>query len=99
MSEELRPRTRMIHAGTRRSAYAETSEALFLTQSFLYPNAETAVARFKGGDDEAEDAFIYSRYGNPTVAMFQDRIAALEGAEAAFATARPLRPAYVLLRC
>jgi len=99
MSEELRPRTRMIHAGTRRSAYAETSEALFLTQSFLYPNAETAEARFKGGNAEDEDAFIYSRYGNPTVAMFQDRIAALEGAEAAFATASGMAAVHSAVMC
>jgi O-succinylhomoserine sulfhydrylase len=61
----------------------ETSEAIFLTQGFVYPDAEAAEARFKGEDP----GFIYARYGNPTVAMFEDRIAALEGAEAAFATA------------
>ena len=78
-----RPRTRLVHAGTRRSDFAETSEALYLTQGFVYPSAEAAEARFKGEDP----GFIYARYGNPTVAMFEDRIAALEGAEAAFATA------------
>ena len=78
-----RPRTRLVHAGTRRSAFAETSEALYLTQGFVYPSAEAAEARFTGDDP----GFIYARYGNPTVAMFVDRIAALEGAEAAFATA------------
>ena len=79
------PQTKLVHAGSRRSAYGETSEALFLTQGFLYPNAEAAEARFKG--EGPEDSFIYARYGNPTVAMFEDRIAAYEGAEAAFATA------------
>jgi O-succinylhomoserine sulfhydrylase len=59
------------------------SEAIFLTQGFVYPDAEAAEARFTGEDP----GFIYARYGNPTVAMFEDRIAALEGAEAAFATA------------
>ena len=79
------PRTRLVHAGARRSAYGETSEALFLTQGFLYDSPEAAEARFKGEGDE--DAFIYARYGNPTVAMFEDRLAAYEGAEACFATA------------
>lgn len=77
-------RTRAVHAGTRRSQYGELSEAMFLTQGFVYPTAEDAEQRFiKPGDDE----YIYARYGNPTVAMFEDRIASLEGAEAAFATA------------
>lgn len=74
----------MVHGGTRRSQYNEVSEAIFLTQGFVYETAEDAQARFiQSGDDE----FIYARYGNPTVAMFEDRIAALEGAEDAFATA------------
>jgi len=81
--ENLSPRTRLVHAGARRSQFQETSEAIFLTQGFVYPDAEAAEARFKGEDP----GFIYARYGNPTVAMFEDRIAALEGAEAAFATA------------
>ncbi|MEO1291951.1 MAG: O-succinylhomoserine sulfhydrylase [Pseudomonadota bacterium] len=81
----LRPRTRLVHAGTRRSSYGEMSEALYLTQGFVYPDAESAEARFKG--EGPEDSFIYARYGNPTVAMFEDRMAALEGAEAGFATA------------
>jgi O-succinylhomoserine sulfhydrylase len=79
----MRPRTRLVHAGTRRSQFAETSEAIFLTQGFVYPDAEAAEARFTGEDP----GFIYARYGNPTVAMFEERIAALEGAEDAFATA------------
>jgi O-succinylhomoserine sulfhydrylase len=78
-----RPRTRLVHAGARRSQYGEMSEAIFLTQGFAYPTAESAEARFTGDDP----GFVYARYGNPTVAMFEDRIAALEGAEAAFATA------------
>lgn len=78
------PRTRAVHAGTRRSQYGELSEALFLTQGFDYPSAEAAEARF---EDLGPDEFIYARYGNPTTAMFEDRIAAIEGAEDAFATA------------
>jgi len=77
-------RTKLVHEGTRRSQYGELSEAIYLTQGFVYPSAEAAQERFEAlGDDE----FIYARYGNPTVAMFEDRIASLEGAEAAFATA------------
>jgi len=77
-------RTRAVHSGTRRSQYGEVSEALFLTQGFVYDTAEDAEARFL---ETGPDEFIYARYGNPTVAMFEERIAALEGAEDAFATA------------
>ena len=84
MTKDLNPRTRAVHAGSRRSQYGEVSEAIFLTQGFVYESAEQAEARFiEAGPDE----FIYARYGNPTVAMFEERIAALEGAEDAFATA------------
>ena len=77
-------RTKAVHSGIRRSQYNEVSEAIYLTQGFVYDTAEDAEARFiKAGEDE----FIYARYGNPTVAMFEDRIAALEGAEDGFATA------------
>ncbi len=79
-----KPRTRAVHAGTRRSQYGELSEALFLTQGFAYGTAEAAEARFL---EAGEDEYIYARYGNPTVRMFEERIAALEGAEDAFATA------------
>ncbi|MFQ6549094.1 O-succinylhomoserine sulfhydrylase [Aestuariibius sp. 2305UL40-4] len=76
--------TKAVHTGIRRSQYGEVSEAIFLTQGFVYDTAEAAEARFlQSGPDE----FIYARYGNPTVAMFEDRIAAIEGAEDAFATA------------
>lgn len=77
-------RTKAVHGGTRRSQYNEVSEAIFLTQGFVYDSAEQAEARFI---ESTRDEFIYARYGNPTVAMFEDRIAALEGAEDAFATA------------
>ena len=81
---DWKPRTKAVHSGIKRSQYGEVSEAIFLTQGFVYDTAEDAEARFiKSGEDE----FIYARYGNPTVAMFEDRIAALEGAEAGFATA------------
>ena len=77
-------RTLAVHAGTRRSQYSEMSEAIFMTQGFVYESAEAAEARFAQAD---EDEFIYARYGNPTVRMFEERIAALEGAEDGFATA------------
>ncbi|MEO0390347.1 MAG: aminotransferase class I/II-fold pyridoxal phosphate-dependent enzyme, partial [Pseudomonadota bacterium] len=77
-------RTRAVHSGTRRSQYGEVSEAIFLTQGFVYDSAEAAAQRFEAA---GEDEFIYARYGNPTVRMFEERIAALEGAEDAFATA------------
>lgn len=77
-------RTKLVHGGTKRSQWGEVSEALFLTQGFVYDTAESAEARFVA---LGEDEFIYARYGNPTVAMFEERIALLEGAEDAFATA------------
>ncbi|MEX0280516.1 MAG: O-succinylhomoserine sulfhydrylase [Arenibacterium sp.] len=84
MTSKWDKRTKAIHSGTRRSQYGEMSEAIFLTQGFAYESAEAAEARFiETGDDE----FIYARYGNPTVRMFEERIAALEGTEDAFATA------------
>ncbi|MFW2588315.1 aminotransferase class V-fold PLP-dependent enzyme [Sagittula sp. SSi028] len=77
-------RTTLVHGGTRRSQYGEVSEAVFLTQGFVYDNAEAAEARFvQAGEDE----FIYARYGNPTVRMFEDRMAAITGYEDAFACA------------
>lgn len=75
--------TNLVHGGTERSPYGETSEALYLTQGFVYDNAEAAEARFAGD----EDGFIYSRYANPTVAMFEERMKLLEGTPAAMATA------------
>jgi O-succinylhomoserine sulfhydrylase len=74
-----RPETRLVHSGTLRSQYGETSEALFLTQGYVYNSAEECEARFKGEDP----GFIYSRYSNPTIAMFERRMIELEGAEAA----------------
>ena len=79
----LRPETRLVHSGILRSQFAENSEALFLTQGYVYDEAETAEARFSG----KEPGFVYSRYANPTIAMFESRLAALEGAEACRATA------------
>jgi O-succinylhomoserine sulfhydrylase len=73
-----RPETRLVHSGTLRSQYGETSEAMFLTQGYVYDSAEQCEARFKGEDP----GYIYSRYSNPTIAMFERRMIELEGAEA-----------------
>ena len=84
MSKDWKTRTQLVHEGIRRSQYGEMAEAIFLTQGFAYASAEAAEARFiKAGEDE----FIYARFGNPTTRMFEERIAAIEGTEDAFATA------------
>ncbi|HEY8381320.1 MAG TPA: O-succinylhomoserine sulfhydrylase [Microvirga sp.] len=75
--------TRLVHGGILRSAFGETSEALYLTQGFVYDTAESAEARFLN----EEPGFSYTRFSNPTITMFEDRMALLEGAEAARATA------------
>ncbi|CAB3770313.1 O-succinylhomoserine sulfhydrylase [Paraburkholderia humisilvae] len=75
--------TLAVRSGTLRSEFGEHSEALFLTSSFVFANAAEAAERFK----KSEDYYTYSRFTNPTVTMFQDRLAALEGGEACMATA------------
>lgn len=92
---EWRPATQMVHGGTSRSQFGETSEAMFLTQGFVYDSAEAAEARFKGEDC----GFIYSRYANPTVDMFEKRMCALEGAEDARATASGMAAVSAALLC
>jgi O-succinylhomoserine sulfhydrylase len=82
-SKTYRPETRLVHAGTQRSQFGEMSEGLFLTQGYIYPSAEECEARFSG----KTPGYIYSRYSNPTMSMFEQRMAALEGAEAARSTA------------
>src|SRR5258708_34816234 len=82
-TRHYRPETRLVHSGTLRSQWGETSEGLFLTQGFVYDTAEQCAARFKGEDP----GYIYSRFSNPTVAMFEQRMVELEGAEAARSTA------------
>jgi O-succinylhomoserine sulfhydrylase len=82
-AKRYRPETRLVHAGTLRSEFGETSEALFLTQGYVYETAASAERRFKG----EEPGYQYSRFSNPTVSMFEARMCALEGAQAARATA------------
>jgi O-succinylhomoserine sulfhydrylase len=84
MSTDWKKRTKLVHGGTRRSQYNEVSEAIFLTQGFVYDTAEQAEARFV---ECGQDEFIYARYGNPTVRMFEERIANVTGYEDAFACA------------
>lgn len=85
--------TRMVHGGTTRSAFGETSEAIFATSGYVYQNAEEAEARFKG----EQDGYIYSRFDNPTVSMFEQRMCELEGAEAARATASGMAAIHAVL--
>ena len=82
-AKSYRPETRLVHSGALRSQFNEMSEALFLTQGFIYETAEACEARFKGEDP----GFIYSRFSNPNISMFENRMIDLEGAEAARATA------------
>ena len=95
MSKNWRPATQLVHGGTLRSQYGETSEAIFLTQGFVYKTAEAAEARFKGEDD----GFIYARYGSPTNDMFEKRMCLLEGAEEARATASGMAAVSAAILC
>ena len=93
--ENWAPETLLVHGGTLRSQWGETSEAMFLTQSFVYQTAEQAEARFKDEDP----GFIYSRFSNPTVAMFEERMRLMEGSEAARATATGMAAVTAALLC
>ncbi len=95
ISKNWREATRLVHGGSKRSAFGETSEALFLTQGYLYESAEAAEARFKG----EEDGYIYSRYGNPTNRMFEERMCLLEGAEDARSTASGMAAVAAAILC
>lgn len=85
--------TELVRAGLERSQWDETSEAMFLTSGFVYGSAAEAEAAFAGEDDR----YIYSRYGNPTVAMFQERLRTVEGAEACYATASGMSAVFTSL--
>ena len=93
MGERWRTRTRMVHGGSRRSEFGETSEALFLTSGFRYPRAEDAADRFA----DRAPGYTYSRVANPTVRMFEERLALLEGAEEAAATATGMAAVHAAL--
>ncbi|MBX4998307.1 O-succinylhomoserine sulfhydrylase [Rhizobium lentis] len=95
MSKTWRPATQLVHGGTLRSQYGETSEAIYLTQGFVYETSEAAEARFKG----ETDGFIYARYGSPTNDMFEKRMCMLEGAEDARATASGMAAVAAAVLC
>jgi len=90
--EGLHPETLAVRSGTMRSQFNEHSEAMFLTSSFVYENSQIAADRFAN----AENGFIYSRFTNPSVSMFQERLAALEGAQACIATASGMAAIFAL---
>lgn len=90
-----RRQTRLVRGGTRRSHHGETSEPIYLNSGFCYDSAETAQGRFAGD----VPGFVYSRYGNPTVAMLERRLALMEGAEACFATASGMSAVFAALMC
>ncbi len=92
-SNSWRPDTQAVRGGLARSEFQEMSEALFLTSGFVYDSASDAEAAFAG----EVDRFVYSRYGNPTVSVFQDRLALIEGAEACFATASGMSAVFTAL--
>lgn len=90
-----RPQTEMVRGGQLRSGFDETSEAVYLTSGYVYASAEEAEAAFKGD----KERFVYSRYANPTVSMFEDRLRLLEGAEACRATASGMSAVFAALLC
>ncbi len=91
--DELRPDTLAVRGGQVRTGFQETSEALFLTQGYVYDRAADAEAAFAGESDR----FLYSRYGNPTVSTFEERLRLLEGAEACYATASGMSAVFTAL--
>ena len=89
----LRPATRLVHGGQTRTPHGETTEALFLTSGFVYDSAEQAESTFTGEVSH----YQYSRFGNPTVTMFEERLAGIEGAEACRATATGMAAVHAAL--
>jgi O-succinylhomoserine sulfhydrylase len=87
--------TKLVRGGLNRSSHGETSEALYLNSGFVYDEPETAEKRFSGEDD----GYVYGRYGNPTVTMFEERLALLEGAEACYAVASGMSAVFGALAC
>ncbi len=93
LPEGVGPATQAVRGGLRRSGFEENAEALYLTSGFVYESAEAAEAAFTGDIEH----FVYSRYGNPTVAMFEERMRLIEGAEACFATASGMSAVFTAL--
>lgn len=92
-SDDWSRQTTLVRGGLTRTEWDETSEGLFLTSGYVYANAEEAEAAFAGDVDR----YIYSRYGNPTVSMFEERLRAIEGAEAVYATASGMAAVFTSL--
>ncbi len=90
--------TKLVRGGLERSPYGETSEALYLNSGFVYDAPETAESRFDGTNNDP-DAYVYGRYGNPTVSMFEQRLCLLEGAEACYAVASGMAAVFGALAC
>src|SRR6185503_12011515 len=95
LAAELSPATLLVRGGSERSAYEETSEALFMTSGFVYGSAAEAEAAFK----QDGSRYVYSRYRNPTVTMFEERLRLIEGAEACRATASGMAAVFAALLC
>ena len=93
--ETWRQQTRMVRGGLARSAFDETAEAIFMTSGYVYESAEEAEAAFKG----EHARFVYSRYANPTVSMFEERLRLLEGAEVCRGTASGMAAVFAALMC
>jgi O-succinylhomoserine sulfhydrylase len=95
IKDSWRPATRLVHGGQLRSQYKETAETIYMTSGYVYESAEEAEAAF----DNSQPRFVYSRFGNPTVSMFEERLALLEGAEAARATGSGMAAVFAALAC
>ncbi len=92
-SKSWRPATQLVRGGTTRSPFDETSEAIFLTSGYVYPTADEAELAFKGD----KQRYVYSRYANPTLSMFEERLALLEGTEYCVATASGMSAVFAAL--
>ena len=94
-SPTWRPRTVLTHSGLQRSQFEETSEAIFMTSGFVYQSAEEAEEAFKNQGTR----YVYSRYANPTISMFEERLRLLEGAEAVRGTSSGMAAVFASLAC
>ena len=94
-ASKWRAKTKLVRGGLRRSQYDEMDEAIYMSSAYVYETAAEAEAAFKG----RLDRFMYSRYGNPTVEMFQDRLCLLEGAEACRATSSGMAAVFASIAC
>ena len=93
--DNLRNQTKLVRGGLQRSQHGETSEAIFMNSGYVFKNAEEAEARFAG----EKEGYLYSRYGNPTVTMFEKRMALNENAESCFATSSGMSAVFASLMC